>query len=144
MPLSRKPGSCEPHWKEYYSWISFIFKIKIVCLSYHSTCFPNVNTCEKSGQNGIVSKFCLQPLGGFKLGFDISDLPFIHVSHFICKEVGKWQMSTVAAVSQLPGNQQPVSLIINSSLSPVSLVFPESRTSAGVLYTLKMLRWTSL
>lgn len=40
-PLSRKPGSCEPCWKERYFWLSFIFKIKIViyCLSYHSPCF---------------------------------------------------------------------------------------------------------
>lgn len=60
MPLSRSPCSCEPQWKEHYSWLSFIFKIKIIIyyLSYHSTCFSHVNTWEKPEENGNVSKLC--------------------------------------------------------------------------------------
>lgn len=57
--------------------LSSKLKLVIYCLSYHGTCFSHVNTCEKSGQNSIVRMLCCQLLGGFKLGFDISDLPFI-------------------------------------------------------------------
>lgn len=47
------------------------------------------------------------------------------------------------AVSEPLGNQHSLSLIVNYSLSPVSLVFPASRICAGILHILSILIWTS-
>lgn len=63
MPLSRRPCSCKPQWKEHYSWLSFIFKIKIIIyyLSYHSTCFSHVNTWEKQERTAMLARRVVSP-----------------------------------------------------------------------------------
>lgn len=69
MPLSKSPCLCEPQLKEHFSWLSFIFKIKIAAyyLSYHVQLFLPCG--ENPGENGDVSKLCPWLLGGLHLRF---------------------------------------------------------------------------
>lgn len=65
-----------PSGKKHYSWLSFIFKIKIIIyyLSYNSTCFSHVSTWENQERMAMLASRAVSLLVDFKLGSDISDL----------------------------------------------------------------------